>query len=34
MVHAEALLEQLVLRGDHVVVVVLRKVCVEAVAGL
>src|SRR6266567_4117540 len=34
MVYAQAFLEQLVLRGDHVVVVVLRKVGVHAVARL
>src|ERR1700751_1390892 len=34
MVHGETPLEEFVLRGDHVVIVVLRKVGVEAVAGL
>ncbi len=34
MVHAEAFLEQFVLRRDHVVVVVLRKVGVHPVARL
>ena len=34
MIDAEALAEQLVVRGDHVVVVVLRKMRVQSVAGL
>ena len=34
MVDAEPVRQQLVLRRDHVVVVVLRKACAQSVAGL
>ena len=34
MVHAQAFFDQFVLQGNHVRIVVLRKVCVHAVTGL
>ena len=34
MIHAEALAEKLIVRGNHVVVVILREMSVHPVAGL
>ena len=33
MIHAEALLQQALLREHHIVVIVLRKFCAQAIAG-
>ena len=34
MIHAQALAEKLVMRGDHVVIVVLREMSMPSIAGL